>query len=536
MRHSFVVPVLIALAACGGEIDSPLETIEPDELEVAPVVPQSSALASWELVANERLQLTDPTRRNTAYPNPLEVERVHVTLEQDGKLCGDFYLNGALATRRCGGVGAGLPYDAQFVLNGTLLGLRVRDVHGDEIVFVRRVPNRCAEIDRGVFGACELCSDELGVVDVSACNERTVRAASNLKDIRQADPSHVAAPGPYDGWWRDSFAGLTSAGVNENVYKLGVKAYLDKLEAELARVGMPPSQLTNHDYDPYEWYAPSPGSVCPGYSFPGDDKAWVRGGALRCDAMGDYVLASACKAPRESTDNRSFELGIYHAHMAWTNARPAAVDSEDRPQPEPSQPTDTPTKSPELPGCTSSPLVVDVTGEGILLSASTSGARFDLLGTGRAVQTGWLARGALLALDLDQDGLITSGRELFGEATRRFDGRRSSDGFDALRQYDDLALGGNGDGFIDDEDAIFAALRLWTDADRDGVTGPAELAFADEAGLVRVDLAAHELDLASVEPADNDVGLVSDGVFAGGATRSVVDVWFRYHTPFGPES
>lgn len=532
---SLVVALSAVPLACGGDIDSPLETI--DDVEAAtPAASSEDALATWDLVIDERLQLRDPTRRHAVYPNPLEVERVHLTLKPDGKLCGDFYLNGSLATQRCGGVGAGLPYDAQFFLNGALLGLRVRDVHGDEIVLVRRMANRCAAIERGIFGACTVCSDALGVADTSECLDRAGRPGSQLEDIHRADPSHVAAPGPYEGWWRERFADLTSAGVNENVYKLGVKAYLDKLETELARVGMPPSRLQSHGYDPFEWWTPSDGSVCSGYSFPGDDKAWVRSGDLRCDAMGDFVLTSACKAPRESTDHRSFELGIYHAHMAWTNAQAAVADSEDRPQPEPSQPTDTPTKNPELPECTSSPLVVDTTGEGIVLSASTSGTSFDLLGTGRAVRTGWVTRGALLALDVDQDGVITSGRELFGEATRRFDGRRSSDGFDALRQYDDLAAGGNDDGFIDAEDAVFTMLHLWSDANHDGVTDDGELGFAADAGLTRIDLAARELDVIPVAAADNSVGLTTTSTLVDGTSRAIVDVWFRYRALAGPES
>jgi hypothetical protein len=54
-----------------------------------------------------------------------------------------------------------------------------------------------------------------------------------------------------------------------------------------------------------------------------------------------------------------------------------------------------------------------------------------------------------LALDLDGNGQIDDGRELFGT--------RSGDGFADLALYDD-----DGNGWIDENDAVFDRLRVWT--------------------------------------------------------------------------
>ncbi|MDX1399520.1 MAG: hypothetical protein R3204_13425 [Oceanospirillum sp.] len=59
-----------------------------------------------------------------------------------------------------------------------------------------------------------------------------------------------------------------------------------------------------------------------------------------------------------------------------------------------------------------------------------------------------LAGSGYLALDLNKDGVINSGNELFGAKT--------GDGFEELAQYDD-----DGNGFIDENDAVFSQLKVW---------------------------------------------------------------------------
>jgi len=81
--------------------------------------------------------------------------------------------------------------------------------------------------------------------------------------------------------------------------------------------------------------------------------------------------------------------------------------------------------------------------------------------------TPWLAR------DLDGDGAITSGRELFGGDTVLANDGTGASGFDALDELD-----ANGDRVLDARDPAFATLVLWAD-DGDRVSQPHELRRLD---------------------------------------------------------
>lgn len=81
-----------------------------------------------------------------------------------------------------------------------------------------------------------------------------------------------------------------------------------------------------------------------------------------------------------------------------------------------------------------------------------------------AAATPWLVR------DLDGDGRISSGRELFGSDTALASGRTAKHGFEALADLD-----GNRDGRVDADDPAFTTLRLWADVDGDRRTDPGEL-------------------------------------------------------------
>ena len=98
-----------------------------------------------------------------------------------------------------------------------------------------------------------------------------------------------------------------------------------------------------------------------------------------------------------------------------------------------------------------------------------SGSILDVDGT--AEQTAWTAAGdrlAFLAMDRNGNGTIDNGSELFGNKTTPTD----HNGFEAL-----ATLSGNRGrkGYIDAEDALYAKLLLWVDANHNGVSEPEEL-------------------------------------------------------------
>jgi hypothetical protein len=135
---------------------------------------------------------------------------------------------------------------------------------------------------------------------------------------------------------------------------------------------------------------------------------------------------------------------------------------------------------------TSTPLILDLNGDGTHTVGQSAGVVFDVAADGTANRTGWVDRyDGLLALDLNHNGKIDNGGELLGSGTSLADGSKAKDGFAALRQYDV-----NSDGVIDAKDAVFANLNVWVDANTDGITDAGELKGLSELGIASFNLNA----------------------------------------------
>jgi hypothetical protein len=137
-----------------------------------------------------------------------------------------------------------------------------------------------------------------------------------------------------------------------------------------------------------------------------------------------------------------------------------------------------------------SPIVVDVDDSGFALTNAANGVSFDMMAMDDPLQIAWTAPGstnAFLALDRNGNGNIDDGTELFGNHTPQPE-LPWPNGFKALAEYDKAENGGNGDGVIDHNDSIFSQLRLWQDANHNGVSESGELHTLAELGLQSIDL------------------------------------------------
>lgn len=120
------------------------------------------------------------------------------------------------------------------------------------------------------------------------------------------------------------------------------------------------------------------------------------------------------------------------------------------------------------------PLVLDIDGNGIQTTGIDAGASLDINADGSTDKTSVAAGAdALLALDLNHNGQIDTGKELFGDQSG------DANGFAALRRYDS-----NQDQKIDHSDAIFNALQLL----RFDAKGRQYLQTLAQAGIREIDL------------------------------------------------
>ncbi|HLH05104.1 MAG TPA: hypothetical protein VKX25_20210 [Bryobacteraceae bacterium] len=143
------------------------------------------------------------------------------------------------------------------------------------------------------------------------------------------------------------------------------------------------------------------------------------------------------------------------------------------------------------------PIVIDVDHSGFHLTGVDDGVHFDIANSGLKPLISWTARystNAWIALDRNGNGIIDNGAELFGNATPQPDppSGQSKNGFLALAVFDKPENGGNGDGLIDRQDAVYEKLLLWQDANHDGISQPDELKHLRNFGIEAISLRYEE--------------------------------------------
>ncbi|MDR0903427.1 MAG: hypothetical protein LBM59_02210 [Ruminococcus sp.] len=168
----------------------------------------------------------------------------------------------------------------------------------------------------------------------------------------------------------------------------------------------------------------------------------------------------------------------------------------------------------------SSPLVIDLDGNGFETTGQAGGVYFDLDSNGFAEKTSWIAGGndGFVTLDLNENGIIDGGEELFGNYTKLSDGTLAKDGFEALAEYDT-----NADGKIDSSDEIYDKLQVWVD-NGNGTTESSELHSLSDLGIASIGL--EQRDDETGEYLEASVSGVSDVEMADGTSKTVADFWF----------
>jgi hypothetical protein len=167
-----------------------------------------------------------------------------------------------------------------------------------------------------------------------------------------------------------------------------------------------------------------------------------------------------------------------------------------------------------------SPLVMDLNGDGVQTMNMTDGVMFDLQASGQKSAVGWVSPDdGLLVMDLNGDGKIASGSELFGNHKLLSNGTKAADGWQALAELDS-----NGDGQITATDADFAKLLVWVDANSDGVSDAGELRSLAELGIVSIDLGA---DQTRVAQNGNYLQGFSSYTRSDGTSHEIVDAWLE---------
>ncbi len=163
----------------------------------------------------------------------------------------------------------------------------------------------------------------------------------------------------------------------------------------------------------------------------------------------------------------------------------------------------------------SDPITFDLNGNGIELTSYRNGAAFDITGTGRIANTAFVTGGdAFLAIDRNGNGIIDSGKELFGDQNRAKNG------------YAELAkLDSNRDGVINKFDASFDALVLFKD-NGNGKTEPGELISLKDARITEIDLTYREAHVQA--SGGNTLGQVATYRRADGSTGMTADSILNY--------
>ncbi|WP_438437536.1 calcium-binding protein [Kluyvera sichuanensis] len=169
---------------------------------------------------------------------------------------------------------------------------------------------------------------------------------------------------------------------------------------------------------------------------------------------------------------------------------------------------------------TTSPIILDLDGDGIETRSLQDGIFFDHDGNQFAENTGWVgADDGLLVLDRNNNGEIDTGQELFGSNTRLNDGSLAKNGYAALQELDS-----NQDGIINQYDEAWQQLQVWQDRNGNASVDEGELLSLEDAGIAAINTGYKNSNLVDQQGnAHKQTGTV---IMQDGTINQSADVWF----------
>ena len=226
-------------------------------------------------------------------------------------------------------------------------------------------------------------------------------------------------------------------------------------------------------------------------------------------------------------------------HQLGIHLKDKEDDKPKTPKPPPSIPSDMGGAS-YIP----SPIILDLDGDGVETTKQGTGTYFDHDANGFAESTGWVGKDdGLLVRDLDGNGVIDTGRELFGSETLLANGSKAANGFAALAELDS-----NHDGKIDSSDAAFSTLQIWQDTNSDGYSNETELKTLAQAGIASINLNYTSTAYTIANPGfgNTNIGWQTDAsnnqhrqlgsyTSTDGTTHAATDVWMQVNRKKGIE-
>ena len=132
-----------------------------------------------------------------------------------------------------------------------------------------------------------------------------------------------------------------------------------------------------------------------------------------------------------------------------------------------------------------SPLVVDLNGDGIIETTSTdSGIYFDFDNNQKIENSGWIGKNeGFLVRDINGNGQIDNGTELFGNHTLLENGKNAVNGFEALADLDS-----NNNGKFDSGDEAWNEVKVWQDHNTNSIVDEGELLTLEQANVYKANI------------------------------------------------